>query len=58
MSDWPKHESGRNKLVGEMTPDERKAVFSAATARLKAEFEHPETQAKLAAVLRGDNVNN
>lgn len=58
MADWPKHESGRNKRVGEMTPAERKAVFSAATAKLKAEFEHPDTQAKIAAVLRGENVNN
>lgn len=58
MTDWPKHESGRNKRVGEMTPAERKAAFSAATSKLKAEFEHPDTQAKIQAVLRGTNVNN
>lgn len=34
-STWPKHEDGTNKRVGEMTPDEMRAVFKAAVERRK-----------------------
>jgi hypothetical protein len=42
MSDnWPKHADGSNKSIGQMTPEERRAVFSAAGKRLQAEMEDP-----------------
>ena len=36
MSDWPKHENGENKAVGEMTEEERHRVMDAAKDRLLA----------------------
>lgn len=54
MSDWPKRPDGRNKKVGEMTPDERREVFAASAKRLAAEFQRPEVQAGIAAVLASD----
>jgi hypothetical protein len=56
MTNWPKHPDGRNKTMGEMTPEESRAVIAASCARLKAEFEHPVMQEKLAAVLSGQSV--
>ena len=32
-TEWPKHEDGTNKTVGEMTPDEKRAVFLLAAER-------------------------
>lgn len=55
---WPTRADGTNKTVGEMTPDERRRVFAEAAARLQREFSDPLVQQKLAAALRGDNVNN
>lgn len=55
MSDWPKRPDGSNKTVGEMTREERSAVFKAATARLKAEFEHPKVQDAIARILNDDD---
>jgi hypothetical protein len=48
---WPKRPDGSNKTMGEMTPAERRAQFTAACQRLKAEFERPEVQAALQAAL-------
>jgi hypothetical protein len=31
-TEWPKHEDGTNKSVGEMTPEERRAAFRATAA--------------------------
>lgn len=36
MGDWPKHENGENKAVGEMTEEERHRVMDAAKDRLLA----------------------
>ena len=36
MSDWPKHEDGSNKTVGEMTKAERDAVMAANKIRWEA----------------------
>lgn len=58
VSTWPKHPDGTNKRVGDMTPEEKRAVFQAATLRLKAEFEQPDMQAKMAAVLNGERIDN
>jgi len=57
MNNWPTDENGKNKRVGDMTREEQRAVFAASCKRLQAEFEHPAMQAKLSAVLRGENVN-
>jgi hypothetical protein len=53
QSEWPKHPDGSNKRVGDMTPEERRAVFKAAGIRLKAELERPEVQERVAHVLNG-----
>lgn len=57
-SAWPKHEDGTNKRVGDMTPEEQRAVFKAAAERVQAEFARPEVQDKLAAVLNGERTDN
>lgn len=55
MSDtWPKHQDGRNKKIGEMTPDERKRVARESVAVIKAEFEDPRHQAAIKAYLEED----
>jgi hypothetical protein len=37
MSDnWPKHEDGTNKMIGDMEPEERREVLQAAAARYRA----------------------
>lgn len=36
---WPKHPNGENKTVGEMTEEERRAVFKAAAERFAARNE-------------------
>ena len=33
MTDWPKHENGINKSIGEMTDEERIPILKAAAAR-------------------------
>lgn len=35
MSEWPKHEDGTNKTIGEMTEDERRPLIRAAFLRSK-----------------------
>lgn len=40
MTNWPKHQDGRNKKIGEMTTAERRSVMKDAAARLKVEFEN------------------
>lgn len=52
--DWPLHEDGRRKKVGEMTPTERRGVFKDACDGVKAFFQRPEVQAGIAAALDGD----
>lgn len=56
MSNWPKREDGSNKTVGEMTSEEKREVFKASAARLKAEFENPLIQEKLKHALNGGSV--
>ena len=51
---WPKHADGSNKKVGEMTAAERREVFAASAQRVAAEFQRPEMQAGVAAVLASD----
>ena len=58
MSDWPKHPDGRTKKMGEMTPEEARAVIQASCQRLKVEFDHPLVQQKFASILSGQNVNH
>lgn len=42
MSDnWPKHEDGTNKMVGDMTAEERSKVLQAAAARYRAKMNTP-----------------
>jgi hypothetical protein len=55
---WPKHPDGRNKKMGELTAGEQKEVFRRACLKLKAEFEHPLVQEKIAAILRDEHVNH
>jgi len=50
---WPTRPDGSNKTVGEMTPAERKQVFTDAAARLKDQFEHPAFRAALAKLEAG-----
>jgi hypothetical protein len=52
QSEWPKHPDGSNKRVGDMTPEESRAVFKAAGERVKAQFERPAVQAALDKVLK------
>lgn len=54
---WPTHSDGRNKKIGEMTPEESRAVFKAAGGRLQKEFEQPLVQEKLAHILSGQELN-
>lgn len=54
MDTWPKHSDGRPKKMGEMTRDEQLRESRKAAARVKAEFEHPCVQEKIAAFLRGE----
>ena len=56
-STWPKRPDGSNMTIGEMTPEQRREQFRRSVLRIKAEFEHPATQAKIQAVLDGHNVN-
>ena len=58
MTDWPKHPDGRNKKMGEMTPDERREQFRASLARLKAEFEDPRKQAAIKAAFDKFDADN
>jgi len=48
---WPTREDGSNKTVGEMTPDEMRAVMKAASERTKRHFERPEMQDGIRAFL-------
>lgn len=48
---WPKRANGTNKTIGEMTRDEKDAVFAGAAARLRAEMEDPAHQAAVQRVL-------
>lgn len=41
---WPKHEDGSPKNIGEMTSEEQLAVFTRAGKRLEAEFNTPAVQ--------------
>ena len=41
---WPKHADGRNKKIGEMTPDERRQVANDAGRKLQAEFDDHTSQ--------------
>ena len=50
-STWPTHEDGTNKRVGEMTPEEKRAVFKAAVERVQAGFERPDVQERFARAL-------
>jgi hypothetical protein len=38
---WPMHPDGRQKKMGEMTPEERKAQFKDAVQRVKTTMETP-----------------
>ncbi len=58
MKTWPKRPDGKSKRVGEMTAEERREIFRGAAARIKAEFADPLVQEKIAAVLRGENVQH
>ena len=53
---WPKHPDGRNKRMGEMTKDERRAQWQAAGQRLQAEFNDPGVKARLAAALSTEST--
>jgi hypothetical protein len=53
-STWPKHPDGRNKKMGEMTADERRAQWKGAADRAKAYFEQPVVKAGIAAVVASD----
>ncbi|MGD9670275.1 MAG: hypothetical protein AB7U75_14755 [Hyphomicrobiaceae bacterium] len=55
MSNWPKHEDGSNKKVGEMTREERRGVFKDACAKLQGQFADPRFQAGIERVLSDDN---
>lgn len=50
---WPKHEDGRLKKIGEMTQDEARGVFKASAQRIKAEIEHPAMQRLFGEIHRG-----
>jgi hypothetical protein len=56
MSDdtWPKHPDGRNKKMGEMTQDERRAQWKTAGARVMGNFQRPDVQAGFTAVFASD----
>lgn len=54
---WPIRDDGRPYKMGELPRDEQVRLFKAAGRRIHAEFEHPATKAKLAAILDGQNVN-
>lgn len=56
MANWPTHPDGTNKRVGDMTPEERKRVFAEAAARVKADFERPEVQRRMAELLDDDTA--
>jgi len=38
---WPKHLDGTNKKIGEMTPDEQRAVAGSAAAKIQVELNTP-----------------
>lgn len=54
MSEWPKHPDGRNMKLGEMTPEQRRLVWTEAGKRLEAEFAQPHVKAQLSRILRSD----
>lgn len=54
---WPTHEDGRRKKIGEMTQDERRAVTVAAASVVKAQIEHPVFQAELQRILAPAHVH-
>lgn len=55
---WPIKEDGRPYKMGELSREEQRHQFKVAYAKLQAEFEHPEVQAKLAAALDGKRVDH
>lgn len=54
---WPIKADGKRYKMGELSRDEQRRQFKAAGAKLQAEFAQPAVKEKLAAILRGDNVN-
>jgi len=57
-NEWPKHPDGRPMKMGEMTREQQDEQFRKAVLRIKEEFETPVVQAKLAAILRGERIDN
>lgn len=55
---WPKHPDGRNKKIGEMTPEERERVTAAVSRKLQAELDDPTStfRRRLEAILTGPVV--
>jgi hypothetical protein len=48
---WPKRPDGSNMSVGEMTPEQRRAVFGEAVRQTKRYFERPDVRAGIAAAM-------
>lgn len=51
---WPKHPDGRNKKLGELPKEQQMEIVRRAAEKVAAEFQRPEVQAGLAAVLDAD----
>lgn len=51
MSAWPTHPDGRNKRLGEMTKDQRRAVITAACKKIQGELSDPEIQQRIEQIL-------
>lgn len=55
---WPRHDDGRPKKIGEMEPAERSKIIQRACERVKAEFESPAMQEAMKAVLTAEPASH
>lgn len=51
MADFGKNPDGSPRLFGQLSAEEQRNVLKGVCARLKTEFENPEHQRRMAAVL-------
>ena len=57
-TEWPTDDNGKPMKMGDMTPDQRREQIKKACVRVQSDFQRPEVQAGIAAVLSIDPVQS
>ena len=51
MSEWPTHPDGTPMMLGEMSPEQRRAMIKLAAQKAGIFFERPDVQEQVAAIM-------